>query len=347
MVSPFLLAPRIPIVSSHSAPSLTHPAAPPLSAAEVAERTGGTLHGDAQRELHGIQDLTSAGPNHIAWFVPGRRVSLEGCDAGLLLVKEGTDVGQHDFVTVADPVLAGALLLRHFHPASRPESGIHASAVIHSSAELADDVSVGPGVVVHPCVRIGLGAILHERVSVGAGAVVGEGCVLHANVVLYPGVHLGKRVILHAGCVLGADGFGYAWDGQVHQKVPQVGTVEIGDDCELGANCCVDRGTFGATRLGRGCILDNQVQVGHNCVVGDFAVLCGQVGLAGSSTIESGAMLGGQVGVGDHLTIGAGAQVGGGSKVFSNVPAGAKVAGFPAVDVAKHLRNAARIRKGN
>jgi UDP-3-O-[3-hydroxymyristoyl] glucosamine N-acyltransferase len=146
-------------------------------------------------------------------------------------------------------------------------------------------------------------------------------------VVLYDGVQLGRRVIVHAGCVLGADGFGYKFRGGRHVKVPQVGTVEIADDVEIGANTCIDRGALGPTRVGCGTKIDNLVQVGHNALIGQHCIVCGQAAMAGSVRVEDYAMLGGQAGVADHVTIGEGAKIGAQTGVGMDIAPGAEVFG--------------------
>ena len=167
------------------------------------------------------------------------------------------------------------------------------------------------------------GAVLHPHVFVGPDCRVGERSVLHPHVVLRASVALGRRVIVHPGSVLGADGFGYVFDGQAHRKIPQVGRVVVEDDVEIGANVTVDRATLGETVIGRGTKIDNLVQIGHNTVIGADSIIVAQVGIAGSCRIGRGVVLGGQVGITDHVTIGDGAQIGSQSGVHRDVPAGA------------------------
>jgi UDP-3-O-[3-hydroxymyristoyl] glucosamine N-acyltransferase len=157
---------------------------------------------------------------------------------------------------------------------------------------------------------VGAGTRLEASVTLGANVTVGEGCVLHPNVVLYDGVSIGNRVILHAGVCLGADGFGYVRDDLGYHKFPQIGTVVIEDDVELGAYTCVDRAALGQTRIGRGTKLDNMVHVGHNCDIGERVVIAAQTGISGSVTIEDDCVIGGQVGFGDHIRVQSGAVIG-------------------------------------
>jgi UDP-3-O-[3-hydroxymyristoyl] glucosamine N-acyltransferase len=178
---------------------------------------------------------------------------------------------------------------------------------------------------------------------VGPDCRVGERSVLHPHVVLRESVTLGHRVIVHPGSVLGADGFGYVFDGQGHQKIPQVGRVVVEDDGEIGANVTVDRATLGETVIGRGTKIDNLVQIGHNTVVGADTIIVAQVGIAGSCRIGRGVVLAGQVGIADHVTVGDGAQVGSQAGVHRDVPAGAGMIGTPAMQGDAGLRALAAI----
>jgi UDP-3-O-[3-hydroxymyristoyl] glucosamine N-acyltransferase len=167
-------------------------------------------------------------------------------------------------------------------------------------------------------------------VYVVVGAVIGEETVLYPHVVIRDGVRLGRRVIVHAGAVIGADGFGYAFDGARHRKIPQVGGVRIEDDVEIGANTTIDRATLGETVVRQGTKIDNLVQVGHNVDIGEHTVIAGQVGISGSCRIGRGVVMGGQVGLADHVTVGDGAMLGAQSGVAADIAAGEKVLGAPA-----------------
>jgi UDP-3-O-[3-hydroxymyristoyl] glucosamine N-acyltransferase len=186
----------------------------------------------------------------------------------------------------------------------------HSSAVISASAEVDESVDVGPLVTVGARARIRRGCILHEGVVIGEGCVLGEECVLYPNVVLYPQVEIGNRTVLHAGAVVGSDGFGYVFDGASPIKFPQVGTVIIEDDVEIGANSTIDRGSLGVTRIGAGAKIDNLVQVAHNVQIGKGVVIAAQTGISGSTIIEDYVVIGGQVGFGDHAHVQKGVVIG-------------------------------------
>jgi len=186
----------------------------------------------------------------------------------------------------------------------------HASAMVATGAEVDPSADLGPNVVIESRARVGKGCILHAGVVVGAGCDIGEGCTLYPRVVLYPGVTLGKRVILHAGSVIGGDGFGYVFDGKEQIKFPQVGTVVIEDDVEIGCNTTIDRGSLGVTRIGTGAKIDNLVQIAHNVEIARGVVIAAQTGISGSSVIEEYAVIGGQVGFGDHTRVQKGVVIG-------------------------------------
>jgi len=281
--------------------------------AELAALVGGRAVGDAGARVRGVASIEGAGEGDIA-FVEDEKFfdAARACRATCVIVPEGARLeGPRSTIEAARPKLAFALVAETLHPPRRRDAFVHPTASVASGAKISDGVYVGA------CVVVGEGALIGEGTQVLAGAVVGEGvgvgrgCVLHPNVVLYEGVTLGDRVVLHAGVVVGADGFGYVRDeAGVYHKFPQVGTVVIEDDVEIGANACVDRGALGETRIGRGTKLDNLVQVGHNVRIGERVVIASQTGISGSTVIESDAVIGGQVGFGDHARVLSGAIIG-------------------------------------
>ncbi len=187
---------------------------------------------------------------------------------------------------------------------------IHPTAIIDPQAILGEDVEIGPYVVVGAKTQVGRSSILMAGTSIGENCALGENCILHPRTVLYSGVQLGNRVTLHAGAVVGGDGFGYIFDGKRHFKFPQVGTVVIEDDVEIGSNTTIDRGSLGITRIGSGAKIDNLVQIAHNVEIGKGVVIAAQTGISGSTVIEDHAIIGGQVGFGDHARVESGAVIG-------------------------------------
>ncbi|HET7342656.1 MAG TPA: UDP-3-O-(3-hydroxymyristoyl)glucosamine N-acyltransferase [Methylomirabilota bacterium] len=298
---------------------------------ELAEALHARLEGDPARIVTGVAPLDSAGPDQISFLTdPRYREAARTSRAGAFLAP--ADVADLPGPTLHSPAPQQALidLLCLFHPVAPAPPGIDRTAVVASDARVDPGATVGPLCVVESRAVVGPGARLHALVHVGAGVEIGEGCVLHPHVSLREGVRLGRRVVIHAGAVLGADGFGYAFDGQAHRKIPQVGGVLIEDDVEIGANTTIDRATFGDTVVRRGSKIDNLVQIGHNVEVGEHSLLVAQVGVSGSSRLGRGVVLAGQVGVADHVTIGDGVIAGAQAGIPSSIKAGEKVLGTPA-----------------
>lgn len=261
---------------------------------ELAEIVNGRVVGDGKTRIDRIGDLVFAAVSEIA-YVDNEKFfdSALGSSASCLIVPEGTAkrFPRRTLIEVANPKLAFALIGAELHPVRR-EPSIHPTAVIAKTANIASTAYVGP------------------HVTVGDYVFVGEESILHPNVVLYDDVAIGNRVILHAGVCIGADGFGYVRHDLGYQKFPQIGTVVIEDDVEMGAYTCVDRAALGRTRIGRGTKLDNMVHVGHNCDIGERVVIAAQTGISGSVVIEDDAVIGGQVGFGDHSRVQKGAIIG-------------------------------------
>ncbi len=233
-------------------------------------------------------------------------------------------------IRVADPQLALARLTQLFDARPSPATGRHSSAVVAADARLGPGVSLGAQVVVAAGVHIGANTRIGPGSVIGEGTRVGEGCLLHANVTLYDGVQLGHRVTVHSGAVIGADGFGYLATASGIEKIHQLGGVVLEDDVEIGANSAVDRGTLGATRVGARSKLDNLCQVGHNVDIGSDCLIAGKVGIAGSTRIGNGVVLGGGASIGDHLDIGDGVRLAALSGLNKDVPAGETWGGAPA-----------------
>lgn len=314
--------------------------------AELAEQVGGRVVGDPSRAVAAIRTLESAGPEDLSFLTdPGRyrRRAVES-RAGVLLVGEASAgdaelaAGGRELLVAPDPARALAELLALFYPRRAPEAGVHPTAVVAEGARVDPTAAVGPYAVVGAGSRIEAGAAVGAHAVVGRDCRLGSGAVLHPHVVLYDGTEVGEGSVVHAGTVLGADGFGYVSRDGVHHKVPQVGRAVVGAGVEIGANSAVDRATLGETSIGAGTKIDNLVQVGHNVRVGRASILCGQAGIAGSSHLGDGVVLAGQAGVGGHLELGDGVQVAAKSAALKSLPAGAKVAGVPAVEIGKWRR---------
>lgn len=263
-----------------------------MTVQELAEIVAGRVVGHGETQIERIANLDQAGEREIA-YVDNEKFfdSALASKASCLIVPRSDKFPDRTLIEVKNPKLAFALIGAKLHPTRRAGS-IHPTAVVAETAAVSPTAYIGPNVTIGEHVR------------------VGDECILHPNVVLYDGVTIGNRVILHAGVCIGADGFGYVRHELGYQKFPQIGTVVIEDDVELGAYTCVDRAALGRTRIGRGTKLDNMVHVGHNCDIGERVVIAAQTGISGSVVIEDDAVIGGQVGFGDHTRVQKGAIIG-------------------------------------
>lgn len=302
--------------------------------AEIAAQLKGAVEGDESARITGIAGIRDAQPGDLTFVSnPKYAADVAATRATAILVPEGWDrPAPCIIIRVANADAAFAQSVEWFTPPPyRPGPGIHPTAVIAPDARIGADVHIGPHAVIESGARIGNRAIIQAGAYVGPGAVIGDDTRLYPLSSVRERCEIGCRTILHNGCVIGSDGFGYTVDAQgVRTKIPQVGIVTVGDDVEIGANSTVDRARFGKTIIGKGTKIDNLVQIGHNVVIGEHAVLCGQVGIAGSTSVGSRVMLAGQVGLAGHIHIGEGAVIGAQSGVSNSVPAGAFVLGSPA-----------------
>ena len=324
------------------------PGTRPFTLAEVAAAVGGELRGDARLVLTGLRGLDEAGPSDLSFVADDRRgAAVAATRAGALLVPSERAAGGRPAVVVPSPLGALAAFLEARFPRPRPRPGVAPGARVDRSARLGKDVSVAAGATIGPRTRVGARTVVSPGAFVGADVEIGEDSCLHANAVVLDGCRLGARCVLHAGAVIGSDGFGYVWDGERHRKIPQVGIVRLEDDVEVGANAAIDRATLGETVVGRGTKIDNLVQIGHNVVVGEHSLLCGQAGVAGSAKIGRRVTLAGQAGIADHATIGDGAICTAQSGIVTGarVEAGAVVSGMPAAPHREFLKRSAWIAR--
>jgi UDP-3-O-[3-hydroxymyristoyl] glucosamine N-acyltransferase len=246
---------------------------------------------------------------------------------------------------VDDADLAVAMVLKLFAPpVPRPPVGLDPLARIDPSASIGSGVAIGPFVIVGAGAKVGSRTVLHAGTYIGDDSVLGEDCEFFPHVVVRERVTIGNRVVIHAGAVLGTDGFGYRWDGRQHQKVPQIGTIMIEDDVEIGSCACIDRAKFSTTRVGRGTKIDNLVQVAHNVQIGAHCIIAGQAAMAGSVILGNGVVLGGQAAVRDHVKMGDGAMAAGCSGVADDVEPKTIVSGTPALPHRQSLREQGALR---
>jgi len=319
-----------------------------FSLAELAVRFGLELRGEPDLRVSRVATLAHADAGAVTFLAnPRYRKQLESTRAtAVLLGPESAEACKVAALVDPNPYLAYARIANLLHPAAPFEAGTHPSAVVSVHAEVAASASIGPLCVIEDGVEIG------ERVFVGPGCILQRGAHLGADshlvarVSLCAGVRIGKRCILHPGAVVGSDGFGFAPDAGTWVKVPQVGTVQIGDDVEIGANTTIDRGAIDDTVVENGVKLDNQIQVGHNVSIGAHTAVAGCVGISGSTSIGRRCMIGGGVGIAGHLTIADDVVVTGCSLVSASIKhAGSYSSGMPAVQTPKWRRMVAHLRR--
>ncbi len=280
-----------------------------MNTKNIAEFLDGKLIGDGEIEISGVASLENASAEKIS-FVE-QTGNLTSTDAGCLLVPEDSKPNVScAFIEVNNPKLAFAKIAKIFHPPKQNNPIIHHSAVIAETAVLGKDLFIGAFVCVGENSVIGDGTKLRAGAKIGDNVSVGKNCVFHPNVFVEDNCTIKDNVILHCGVVIGADGFGFVRDKDQYIKFPQIGTVIIEEDVEIGANSCIDRGSLGETRIGKGSKIDNLVQIAHNVQIGKRVIIAAQTGISGSTIIEDDCVIGGQVGMGDHATIKSGAIIG-------------------------------------
>jgi UDP-3-O-[3-hydroxymyristoyl] glucosamine N-acyltransferase len=319
-----------------------------FSLGELAVRFGLTLRGEPGLTVRSVATLSRANPGSLSFLANSRyRRQLE-CTRATAVILSAEDVAHCPVAALIDPnpYLAYARIAALLHPETAPEPGIHPSAVVAGGARVAASASIGPLTVIEEGAHIG------ERVLVGPGCIVQKGAsvgadsTLRSRVNLYPGVTLGMRCLLHAGAVVGADGFGFAPNSGTWEKVPQVGSVRVGDDVEIGANTTIDRGAIDDTVVENGVKLDNQIQVGHNVIIGAHTAIAACTGISGSTVIGQRCMIGGMVGFAGHLTIADDVVVTGCSLVSASIKKpGSYSSGMPTVETRLWRRMVAHLRR--
>ena len=312
----------------------------------VARAIDGTVVGDGSVEITGVAGIREAQEGDLTFLAnPRYEPYLELTQASAVIVSENHRSIGKPLIQNPNPYLAYLKAVRLFAgEKQRPSPGIHPTAIVAPDVFLGTDVHLGPHVVIEPNASIGAGSILHAGCYVGAGAKLGEETLLYPRVTVREECVLGDRVIVHSGSVIGSDGFGFVRDGEIYRKLPQIGTVEIGDDVEIGANVTIDRATTGATRVGAGSKIDNLVQIAHNVQIGKNCIIVAQVGISGSTVLGDHVVLAGQVGIVGHIEIGDSATVGAQSGVSKSVKAGERMFGTPAMPLRQAKRIEASLR---
>ena len=318
-----------------------------MTLAELAPLIGGELIGDGSVEIRRVAPVEPAEalqPGDITLAESEQFFQkAQSSSASAIVVSFEPPASTKPMVRVKKTTLALAKMLAVFHPVEKPAAGVHPTAHVGGDVTLGNGVHVGPNAVVKDGASIGDRSIVDAGAVIGERVVVGADCVIHSNATLYRDIRLADRVIVHSGTVIGSDGFGYVLEGKTRVKIPQVGTVVVEDDVEIGANVAIDRSTLGPTVIKRGTKIDNLVQIAHNVVIGENTVVCGLTGISGSVTIGDNVTLAGQVGLADHVAIGPNATIGAQSGVTKDLPGGQYYLGSPAVPIGQASRQYAVI----
>ncbi len=316
---------------------------------EIASRIGGSLLGDGEAEISGLSGLREAQEGDMAFLLNrGYEKYLAESKAGAVVVGPSTDkklLAGRNCVLAENPALAYMEAAALFQPVPRFPKGESEGAIISPDAVVSPDAAVFPYVYVDAGAVIEKDVVLHPFCFVGRDVRIGEGTIVYPNVSIYDRTVIGKRVVIHAGAVLGADGYGYQWDGRKHRKIPQLGILEIGDDVEIGANTCIDRASLNKTVIGQGTKIDNLVQIAHNVVVGEQSIIVSQVGIAGSATLGKNVVLGGKAGVRDHVVVGDNVRAAGGTGITKDVKENSDISGTPHMAHRDWLRLQAYLKK--
>ncbi len=322
---------------------------------QLARQLNGEVVGNREREITNAKALQKATSDDVTFVADDQNLrKLNKCLAGVVLVdaerlataQQLTALSDTTFIVVADPMRAFITAMTHFRPQrARPSFGVSPQAHVDPSATIGVDTNIHPNAVIGPEVVIGAGCDIHPGVVVGAGCHIGDQTTIHPNAVLYPEITIGNRVLIHANAVIGADGFGYRFEQGRFVKIPQLGTVRVDDDVEIGACTTIDRGMVGPTIIGEGTKLDNLVQIAHNCELGKHNAFASQVGLAGSVTTGDYVRCAGQVGVADHLHLGAGCTLAAKAGVHKNTPEGQTHVGSPAGPIDEQFKIMMAVQK--
>lgn len=326
-----------------------------ITVSQLAIQLNGEVIGDQQREIADAQALTKAGPHDVTFVGDDHNLrKLNQCQAGVVLVnaehaataKQLMGLREVTFIVVDEPQAAFIQTMQLFRPQrSRPQFGVSSGAFVDPTAVIGENTNIYPGAFVAADVVIGCDCDIHPGAVIGAGCRIGNETTIHAHAVLYPEITLGNRVIIHANAVLGADGFGYRFEQGRFTKIPQLGTVRVDDDVEIGACTTIDRGMIGATVIGEGTKLDNLVMIAHNCELGKHNALVSQVGLAGSVTTGDYVRCAGQVGIADHVHLGTGCTLAAKAGVHKDIPAGETQIGAPSGPIEEQFKIMMAIQK--
>ena len=313
---------------------------------EMAQILDGKLLGDPDADVVSVAPIDRAGEGVLAFAASEQYLKAAECsDASCIIVPKGFRVDGKNLIEVEDPRLALAKAMEVLYERKKMSPGIEKGAHVAESARVAPSSHIATLAYVGDEAKIGANTVVYPFAYIGAGAEIGSDCVIHPGVTIYSGVILGDRVEVHANAVLGSDGFGYAKDETGHRKIPQVGTVVVEDDVEIGANTAIDRATMGRTHIGRGTKIDNLVHVAHNVAIGPNCLVVAQAGIAGSTEIGDNVVICGQAGLVHHIKIGSRTFIGAQAGVTRSFPADSAISGYPARDHNRSMRGYAALNK--
>jgi UDP-3-O-[3-hydroxymyristoyl] glucosamine N-acyltransferase len=314
------------------ADGMTRPHQPSVTLSELACAVGGQVHGQADTVITGVSSLELARPGDLSFIEHDRFAKTAGTSqAAAFVVPHPLPELSRPQLIAANPKYAFARLIQQFFTAPHKARGVAKEIAQGADVQIGPDVSIWPFVTLGDRVKLGARVTLHPGVFIGDDSVIGDDCLLYPNVTVRERCEIGKRVIIHSGTVIGSDGFGYVQEQGRHHKIPQIGTVVIEDDVELGANVAVDRAAFGKTIIKRGTKVDNLVQIAHNVTIGEHNILVSQVGIAGSTTLGSHVIVGGQAGLADHIDVGDRVMIAARSGVNRDLAGNQIVSGTPAI----------------
>ncbi|MEE2876725.1 MAG: UDP-3-O-(3-hydroxymyristoyl)glucosamine N-acyltransferase [Candidatus Neomarinimicrobiota bacterium] len=313
---------------------------------ELTSLVDGELVGDPDLEITGVSEVQNGVPGTITFVhIPKYRQYLQATEASAVLTGKDELLENFNGIRSENPTVALSKILDHFAPEPGDNFGIHETAVVHSSVTLGKEVTVGPFAVIEEKVSIGDGVKIGPQCTISKNSSIGSGSKLKSLVAIYSYCNIGSDVLIHSGTVIGCDGYGFATEGRIHLKIPQIGGVEIGDNVEIGANCAIDRGTIGNTVIGQGSKLDNLVHIAHNVKIGKGCLLTAQAAVAGSSVIGDYVAFGGKASVAGHLEVGDHAKLAAKSGVTKSLSGGETYAGMPAREISEKNRQDAHISR--
>jgi UDP-3-O-[3-hydroxymyristoyl] glucosamine N-acyltransferase len=312
---------------------------------EIASLVNGALQGDGEIEISGLTDVRFASSWDITFAADIDQLNAAKKSEAACVVTALDAVDYPKSILKVKDIKTALVIIYNTMLSLAPacSEGIHSSAIISESAIIEKDVTVGPNAVIGDNSKIGAASTISATCVIGKDVNIGEACYIHPGVKIYNRSTIGKNVIIHAGSVIGADGFGYVPKGDKIFKVPQLGRVIIGDNVEIGANTCIDKGAFSDTIVGDGTKLDNLVQIGHNVEIGRNVLIAAQMGIGGSATVGDNTMTGGQAGIGDHINVGKNVKIAAKTGVIRNVESGATLFGYPARDAREAMKKEAVI----